>query len=216
VASHDLREPLRSLVTWPQLLARDYQDRLDEKGHDMIRRIINGASRMRRLLDDLSQYSRVVRRDRALQATDGTAVAREALANLQAAIEESEAEVVLGELPTVRGNAQQLMLLFQNLIGNAVKFRDPQRRIRVEIGAQPHQAGWLLWVRDNGIGIESKYLKRIFGLGERLHSAAKYAGTGFGLAICEKIVAGHGGRVWAESESGKGSTFYFTLPAARD
>src|SRR5205823_8876919 len=133
---------------------------------------------------------------------------------LQAALEESGAEVTVVQLPSVQGNPQQLMLLFQNLLGNAVKFRAADRPVRVEVGARREREGWLFWVRDNGIGIEAKYLRRIFGLGERLHPASRYAGTGFGLAICEKIVAGHGGRIWAESEPGQSSTFYFTLPAA--
>jgi len=214
VASHDLREPLRTLVNWPQRLAKQYRGLLDEQADDWINRIINGAERMRRLIDDLSQYSRVLRRDRAFGAAECGLIAQEACANLQAAIEECGAEVKLGTLPTVHGNQQQLMLLFQNLIGNAIKFRDPERPIRVEVDARPQDDGWLLWVRDNGIGIEAKYLKRIFGLGERLHSASKYAGTGFGLAICDKIVSGHGGEIWAASEAGQGSTFFFTLPAS--
>jgi PAS domain S-box-containing protein len=212
VASHDLREPLRTLVNWPQRLAKQYRGRLDEQADDWVNRIINGAERMRRLIDDLSQYARVLRRDRAFAPADCALVVREACANLQAALEEGGARVTLGTLPVVHGNQQQLMLLFQNLIGNAVKFRDPGRPACVEIDSRREGGDWLLWVRDNGIGVEAKYLKRIFGLGERLHSASKYAGTGFGLAICEKIVAGHGGRLWAESEPGQGSTFFFTLP----
>lgn len=212
VASHDLREPLRTLVNWPQRLAKALEGKLDAQSADWINRIINGAQRMRRLIDDLSQYSRVLRRDRTFSLTDCSVVAREACGNLQGSIDESGGEVILGELPTVMGNPQQLMLLFQNLIGNAIKFRDPERRVRVEVGARQEQGHWLIWVKDNGIGMESKYLKRIFGLGERLHSASRYAGTGFGLAICEKIVTGHGGRIWAESEPGQGSVFFFTLP----
>lgn len=212
VASHDLREPLRTLVNWPQRLAREYAGKLDAQADDWINRIINGATRMRQLIDDLSQYARVIRRDRAFAPTDCAAVARDACANLQASLEESGAQVALGELPAVLGNQQQLMLLYQNLIGNAVKFRDPLRPVHVEVGAQRDRDGWLCWVRDNGIGIEEKYLQRIFGLGERLHPASRYAGTGFGLAICEKIVTGHGGRIWVTSELGQGSTVYFTLP----
>jgi light-regulated signal transduction histidine kinase (bacteriophytochrome) len=141
-------------------------------------------------------------------------VAREALSNLQAAAEECGAEVSIAELPVVLGVGQQLMLLFQNLIGNAIKFRDPSRRVRVEVRADRQEGGWQVQVQDNGIGMEAKYLKRIFGLGERLHSASKYPGTGFGLAICEKIVTGHGGRIWVTSEFGQGSTFVFTLQEA--
>jgi PAS domain S-box-containing protein len=213
VASHDLREPLRTLVNWPQKLARTYSGQFDQQASDWLNKIINGAERMRRLIDDLSRYSRVLRRDRAFAAIDCNAVVAEACEGLQAALEENDTELAVDELPSVLGNPQQLMLLFQNLIGNAIKFRSPDRQPRVEVGCKEHEGGWLFWVRDNGIGIEARYLKRIFGLGERLHPASRYQGTGFGLAICEKIVAGHGGRIWVASEPGQGSTFYFTLPA---
>jgi PAS domain S-box-containing protein len=212
VASHDLREPLRTLVNYPQRLLKHYAGQLDEQAEDWINRIANGAERMRRLIDSLSHLSRVLRRDRTFAPVDCAGVVLEARANLQASLEESGAELTIGELPTVRGNQQQLTGLFQNLIGNAVKFRAPDRPVRVEVGSRRQGADWLFWVRDNGIGIDAKYLKRIFGLGERLHSASKYPGTGFGLYICEKTVAGHGGEMWATSEPGQGSTFYFTLP----
>ena len=214
VASHDLKEPLRTLVNYPQRLLKHYGDRFDEQAGDWINRVINGAARMRNLIDSLSHYSRVLRRDRAFVPVDCGALCWEACANLQAALKESKAELVVGELPTVQGNAQQLMLLFQNLVGNAVKFRDPARPVRVEVGARRDGDGWLCWVHDNGIGIEGRHLRKVFGLGERLHTASKYPGTGFGLAICEKIVVGHGGRIWVESEPGQGSTFYFILPAS--
>lgn len=212
VAAHDLKEPLRTLVNYPQRLLKHYGDRFDGQAGDWINRVISGAERMRHLIDSLSLYSRAVRRDRVLAPVDCAAVLGEACANLQASLEESKAELALGELPTVAGNHQQLMLLFQNLVGNALKFRDPGRPVRVEVGSRRHEGGWLCWVRDNGIGIEAKFLRRVFGLGERLHSASRYPGTGFGLAICEKIVVGHGGRIWVESEPGQGSTFSFTLP----
>ena len=214
VASHDLKEPLRTLVNYPQRLLKHYGDRLDEQAADWINRVINGAGRMRSLIDSLSHYARVLRRDRAFAAVDCAAVVREACANLQASLEESRAELAIGELPTVQGNPQQLMLLFQNLVGNAIKFRDPSRPVRVEVGSRREGEDWKFWVRDNGIGIEAKYVRRVFGLGERLHPASRFPGTGFGLAICEKIVAGHGGRIWVESEPGQGSMFSFTLPAS--
>jgi PAS domain S-box-containing protein len=212
VASHDLSQPLRTLVNFPQLLGRDYRDKLDEKGNHYVNKTISGAERMQRLIENLLQYSRVVRRERVFGPTDCALSAQEACANLQAAIDESGAQVRVSELPTVLGNPQQLMLLFQNLIGNGIKFRDPARPVRVEVGARPQDGHWLFWVRDNGIGIEARYLKQIFGLGERLYAASRYPGTGYGLHICEKIAAGHGGRIWAESEVGQGSTFFFTLP----
>jgi PAS domain S-box-containing protein len=211
VASHDLREPLRTLVNYPQRLAKQYGGQFDAQAAEWLARITSGADRMRRLIDSLAHYSRVLRRDRSYAPVDCAAVVQEARTNLQAALEESRAELVVGDLPTVQGNQPQLMLLFQNLIGNAVKFRAADRPARVEVGARRHGPDWLLWVRDNGIGIEAKFLQRIFGLGERLHSASKYAGTGFGLAICEKIVNGHGGRIWVGSTPDHGSAFYFTL-----
>jgi len=216
VASHDLKEPLRSLVNYPQKLAKNYLDQLDEQARKWINQIIEGGERMRRLIEDLAQYSRTLRRDQQLVPTDCASVVREACSNLQASIEESNAELVVGSLPTVPASPQRLVLLFQNLIGNAIKFRAPERRVRVEIGARSEGSSWLFWVRDNGIGIDGKYYKKVFLLGveSRLHSTKKYPGTGFGLAICDKIVAGHAGRIWVESQPDQGSTFYFTLPAA--
>jgi PAS domain S-box-containing protein len=213
VASHDLREPLRTLKSYPKLLAQRYHGKLDAKADDQLNRIIVGADNMERLINDLSKYSRVVRGERSLAATDCASVFVQACANLQAALEESGAQVTPGPLPVVLGNETELELLFQNLIGNAVKFRAEGRAVRIHFGAQPHGDGWLFSVSDNGIGIEERYLRRIFELGERLNSKRLYPGTGFGLAICEKIVEAHGGRIWAESEFGQGSTFYFTLPA---
>jgi PAS domain S-box-containing protein len=212
-ASHDLRQPLRSLVNYPEKLARQYGGQLDAQALTWVTKIIKGADRMRRLIDGLLQYSRVLRRDRVSAEVDCAAVVQEARTNLQAAIEESGADVTVGELPAVRGIREQLMVLFQNLIGNAVKYREPDRPVRVQVGARRGRDAWLFSVADNGIGMEARFLRRIFGFGERLHPESKYPGSGYGLAICEKIVAGHGGRIWAESEPGKGSTFYFTLPA---
>ncbi len=214
VASHDLREPLRSLVNYPEKLQKTYGGKIDAQADEWIGKTIAGATRMRRLIEDLSLYSRAVRSDQVFNPVNTAAAAGEACANLQAAIEECEAEVVLDYLPTVTGNRELLILLFQNLIGNAVKFRAADRPVRVEVRARRKVDDWLFWVRDNGIGIESKYLTRIFGLGQRLHSTKQYAGTGFGLAICEKIVARHGGRLWVESEPDRGSTFYFTVPVS--
>jgi PAS domain S-box-containing protein len=211
VASHDLREPLRTLKNFPRLLARQYAGQLDATAEDYMNRIIAGAANMEKLIDDLSKYSRVVRGERALIAVNCAEVLASACANLQGAIEECGATIAAGALPTLRANQTELVLLFQNLIGNAVKFR-AVRPVQVDVAAQPQADGWLFSVRDNGIGIEPQYLERIFGLGERLHSKRRYSGTGFGLAICQKIVEAHGGRIWAESRPDQGSTFYFTLP----
>jgi PAS domain S-box-containing protein len=212
VASHDLREPLRTLVNYPQLLTKHYSGKLDSQADEWINRIIDGGKRMRDLIEDLAKYARLLPRDRTFNPVNAAAACGEAGANLEEALKASGAELTVGELPMVMGNDKQLMLLFQNLIGNAVKFRADDRPVRVDVGSRRDGDGWLFWVRDNGIGIRPKYLKQIFGLGERLHPSSKYPGTGFGLAICERIVLGHGGRIWAESEPGKGSTFFFTLP----
>jgi PAS domain S-box-containing protein len=210
VASHDLREPLRTLKNYPKLLAKRYTGQIDATADDFIQRIVAGADYMEKLIDALSKYSRVIRGERAMAPVACQQVLATACANLQAALDESGAEVTSEPLPTVTGNETELVLLFQNLIGNAVKFR-ADRPMQVQVGARREQEHWLFWVRDNGIGIEEAYLQRIFQLGERLHSRRIYPGTGFGLAICEKIVQGHGGRIWAESEVGAGSTFFFTL-----
>lgn len=216
VASHDLREPLRTLVNYPQRLLKHYGDTFNPEAREWIERVTNGADRMRRLIDSLSYYARVLRRDRSFAMVETAVVIEEARSNLQAAIEECGADLRVGEMPAVRGNQQQLMLLFQNLIGNAVKFRSSKRPVRVEVACERRGDDWLFRVRDNGIGIEAKFLERIFGLGERLHSASRYTGSGFGLTICAKIVTGHGGRIWVESEFGEGSTFFFTLGVIDD
>jgi PAS domain S-box-containing protein len=212
VASHDLREPLRTLKNYPKLLARRYTGQIDATADDYIQRIVNGADNMEKLIDDLSKYSRVVRGERAITPVDCALVLATACENLQAAIEESGAELTSDKLPTVMANQTELVLLFQNLIGNAVKFRS-DRSVRVHIGAKREEEHWLFSVVDNGIGIEKAYLERVFNLGERLHSKRLYPGTGFGLAICEKIVQGHNGRIWVESKAGEGCTFYFRLLA---
>ena len=211
VASHDLREPLRTLKNYPKLLARRYSGQFDATADDYIRRIVTGADNMERLIDDLSKYSRIVRGERAVAAVDCAQVFALACDNLQAALEESGAQLTAENLPTVTASQTELLLVFQNLLGNAVKFR-ADRPVRVQVMAERQESQWLFKFCDNGIGIEEQYLKRIFHLGERLHSKRLYAGTGFGLAICEKIVQGHGGRIWAESRLGEGCTFYFTLP----
>lgn len=212
-ASHDLKEPLRTLENRAQLLQKEYQGRFDEQADIWIGRIMNGAKRMRQLLVDLSDYASVLRRDRAFEPVDVSAIVTDAVSCLQAAIEESGADIRIEPLPTLRGNRPLLMLLFQNLIGNALKFRPPDGKPHIEVGCRPQGDGWLFWVRDNGIGIEERFLRRVFNLGERLNKK-HYPGSGYGLTICEKIVTRHGGTIWVESELGAGSTFYLTFPEA--
>ncbi len=212
VASHDLQEPLRMMASFSQLLEQRYKGHLDADADEFIGYIVDGAIRMQRLINDLLTYSRVGRLGRPLTPTDCAEIFETTLLNLRSAIEEASAVVTAGPLPVVMADATQLVRLFQNLIGNAIKFRGDSP-VRVHVAAE-HQGGmWLFSIQDNGIGIEPQYLERIFLIFQRLHNRHDYPGTGIGLAIAKKIVERHGGRIWVESERGRGSTFYFTLPA---
>jgi PAS domain S-box-containing protein len=213
VVAHDLRQPLRTIKSFTQKLAERYHGGFDAQADDYLTRTVNAADRMRVLIDDLLTYSRVGTQGREPAPMSCKAALAAACANLEAAIEESKAEVTADALPTVLADETQLVQLFQNLIGNALKFR-ADRPTRIHVSARPHDGRWLLQVTDNGIGIEAQYLQRIFGLGERLHGISKYPGNGIGLATCEKIIQRHGGRIWAESPGlDQGSTLAFTLPA---
>ncbi|WP_193197505.1 CHASE3 domain-containing protein [Nostoc sp. MG11] len=237
VASHDLQEPLRAVTGYSQLLGQEYQDRLDESAQEYFAYIVDGAKRMQQLIQDLLAYSRVGTRGQKFASVDCNAALSLALSNLHVAIAESKAIITHDPLPELIADKTQLVQLFQNLIGNAIKFRRqeaPQihigavRRGRGEMergrGGAGGQGGefityslstqhsvWLFWVQDNGIGIKSQYLERIFEVFRRLHTRREFTGTGIGLAICKKIVERHGGRIWAESEPGVGTTFYLTL-----
>ncbi|MBH8554182.1 GAF domain-containing protein [Nostocaceae cyanobacterium CENA357] len=232
VASHDLQEPLRMVTSYLQLLERKYKSQLDNSAEQFITYAVDGARRMQSLINDLLNYSRVSTRGQPFEQVDCTAVFERAIANLKFAIEESDALITHDPLPTVMGDATQLTQVFQNLIGNAIKFRrelPPQIHIKAVRGtgeAEEQGAGelltpnsslntqtneWLFSVSDNGIGIESQYAERIFVIFQRLHGRSKYSGTGIGLAICKKIIERHGGRIWVESKQGQGSIFYFTI-----
>ncbi len=213
VASHDLQEPLRAIVSYLQLIERRYKGSLDERADRYIGHAVDGARRMQVLINELLTYSRVGRRGEAFAPTDCEAVLERALANLRATIAESEAVVTHDPLPTVEGDPTQLVQLFQNLIGNAIKFRGTEPP-RVHIGAERHDGEWRFTVRDNGIGIAPEYHERVFVIFQRLHGRDEYAGTGIGLAICKKIVERHGGRIGIESAPGEGTTFWFTIPDA--
>jgi PAS domain S-box-containing protein len=214
VAGHDLQEPLRMVSGFLKLLEQEYQPRLDDKARQYIRYALEGATRMAQLITDLLAYSRVTSREKKLEPVDANQPLALALANLRASIEQAGAGVTQEELPTVPGDASQLVQLFQNLVGNALKFRHADRPCQVHISARQQEGKWVFAVRDNGIGIAPPAFARIFEVFERLHSREKYPGTGMGLAICKKIVERHGGKIWVESQPDVGSTFYFTLPPA--
>jgi len=212
VASHDLQEPLRMIDGFLKLLEQRCGSQLDEKAREYVGYAMEGAARMSELISALLEYSRVDRAGRQLEPTDAGQALGTAMANLRIAISDACATVTYDELPTVMGDARQLMQLFQNLIGNAVKFRSPDRPCQVHVGVRPKDDGLEFSVRDNGIGIASEQHDRVFVIFQRLHTRDKYPGAGIGLAVCKRIVERHGGRIWIESSPGQGSTFYFTLP----
>ena len=212
VASHDLQEPLRMVTSYMQLLKRRYEDKLDSDANDFIGFAVDGASRMQTLIQDLLIYSRVGTRGKPFETTNCEDVLGQVLMNLEVAIKESDAMVAHDPLPTVAADASQLAQLFQNLIGNAIKFKGEDAP-RVYIAAEQKDDEWEFSVADNGIGIDPEFFGRIFVIFQRLHGRDEYSGTGIGLAVCRKIVERHGGRMRVESKPGQGTTFYFTLPA---
>jgi PAS domain S-box-containing protein len=211
VASHDLREPLRAVAGFANLLKKRFGGRLDEEANEYIEFILDGTSRMQELIDALLMYSRVGTQGKDFEPTNSEDVLKKAISNLAMAIEESEAVVSHDPLPVVNADCVQLEQLFQNLLGNAIKFRSEERP-KIHLGVKRKESEWKFSVKDNGIGIDPKHAERIFVIFQRLHTREKYPGTGMGLAICKRIIERHGGRIWVESEAGKGSTFYFTLP----
>jgi PAS domain S-box-containing protein len=211
VASHDLQEPLRMVASYTQLLARRYGGKLDSDADEFIAFAVDGATRMHQLIEDLLSYSRLTTMGKALTLTQSENAFKAALRNLQQSIKDSQAVVQAGPLPEIVGDAGQLTLLFQNLIGNAIKYRCA-RSPEIHVDARLQGREWLFSVSDNGIGIEPQYFERIFQMFQRLHSRKEYPGTGIGLACCKKIVERHSGKIWVESRPGQGSTFLFTMP----
>jgi PAS domain S-box-containing protein len=211
VASHDLQEPLRMIGSYTQLLERRYGDKLDSDAREFMGFIVDGATRMKQLIEDLLAYSRVGTRGKELRPVQAQAALDRALVNLRASIESSGAQITHDPLPEVSADDTQLTQLFQNLIGNAIKFRKKDEPAQVHVGLQDSGNEWRFSVSDNGIGIEPQYFERIFMVFQRLHTRDEYPGTGIGLAICKKVVDRHGGRIWVESAYGKGSAFNFTL-----
>ena len=211
IASHDLQEPLRMVTSYLQLIEQRYKDKLDADGTEFISYAVDGAKRMQTMINDLLTFSRVGTRGKPLEPTDCEVILDHTLANLQIAIENSQTIITHAPLPTVMADDTQMVQLFQNLIGNAIKFRR-QEPLRVHISAQAKEREWVFSVRDNGIGMEPQYAERIFVIFQRLHSKEEYPGTGIGLAVCKRVVERHGGEIWVESQPGQGSTFYFTIP----
>ncbi|CAG0941723.1 partial two-component system, chemotaxis family, sensor kinase Cph1, partial [Anaerolineae bacterium] len=189
-----------------------YKGKLDADADEFIAFAVDGAHRMQTLINDLLMYSRVTTRGKEFTPTDCESALDHARVNLQIAIEDNRAIITYDPLPTVMADGGQLTQLFQNLIANAIKFRGAELP-RIHVSARQDNQEWVLTVRDNGIGIDSQYRERVFEIFQRLHTRREYPGTGIGLAICKKIAERHGGRIWFESEPGKGSTFYFTIPA---
>jgi PAS domain S-box-containing protein len=212
VISHDLQEPLRMVSGYLDLLARRYEAQLDEKADMYIHYAVDGARRMQEMIKALLDLSRVETRGEAFAPTDCTVVLERTLTSLRRAIEDSGAEVTYDPLPTVMADGAQLGQVFQNLIANALKFRRADVRPRIHIAAEPRHGEWVFTITDNGIGIPASQLDRIFQIFQRLHTRESYPGVGIGLALCRRIVERHGGRIWAESEVGAGSTFYFSVP----
>jgi light-regulated signal transduction histidine kinase (bacteriophytochrome) len=211
VASHDLKEPLRMVASYTQLLARRYKGKLDSDADEFIRYAVDGANRMQWLINDLLAYSRVTVQDKVSEEVDCNSVLEEVLSDLRVAVEESRAVVTRAPLPTVMADRIQLGQLFQNLIGNAIKFHGKEPP-QVHVSAERRPTEWLFSVRDNGVGLDPEYAERIFVIFQRLHNREEYPGTGIGLAICKKIVERHGGRIWVVSQTDQGATFHFTLP----
>jgi PAS domain S-box-containing protein len=212
-ASHDLQEPLRTVKIFSEILMRRHADQLDPDGLSVLGQLQRGANRMETLLNDLLAYTRVTKFEKPSERVDANLAYESALQNLGSSISESNANVTTANsLPSVRMHFAHLQQLFQNLIGNAIKYRDPERAPIVIIGARRDASVWHFSVEDNGIGIAPEFTQVIFGLFKRLHRAEEYSGSGLGLAICQRIIEQYGGRIWVESKPLQGSTFRFTVP----
>lgn len=209
-ASHDLKEPLRLIGSYVQLLQKRYRGKMGDDADEYIDYVVSSVKRMDELIGDLLAYSRVGTSDRNFEENDCDAILKWTIMNLQMAIRETGALVTYEPLPTVVGDQSQLVQLFQNLLGNAIKYRGDEPP-QIHVSATIERDEWIFSVRDNGLGIEPKYHKQVFGIFKRLHGRER-PGTGIGLAICQRIVERHGGRIWLESEPGRGSTFYFSIP----
>ncbi len=214
VSSHDLQEPLRTIASFTQLLERRYKGKFDADADEFMEYIVEAAKRMQRMILDLLEYSRVSTNQEEFREVNTTEALDEALFNLRGTIENNNAVIAHNDLPTVIVDKGQLSKVFQNLIANAIKFKkeNEQPKIRISAKEDPQKNQYIFSIQDNGIGMDSQYSERIFTLFQRLHTRDEYHGTGIGLSVAKRIIEHHGGCIWVESELGKGSTFYFTLP----
>lgn len=212
IASHDLQEPLRAVAGCLQVLQRRYASKIDERADELIKHAVDGAYRMQSLIEGLLAFSRVGTRGTQFGRVDTNTALRNALRNLETAVAETHAAITQDPLPTVKGDPTQLILLFQNLIGNALKFHGEKPPV-IRVSARREGSDWIYSVRDNGIGMDPAHFERVFVIFQRLHTRREYPGTGIGLAICRKIVERHGGRIWVESKPGEGCMFLWTIPA---
>lgn len=210
VASHDLQEPLRAIVSFSQLLEDKYKNKIEKDGKEFIHFITDGAKKMNTLIKDLLSYSRITTHAKPSKLTNLESILKDALFNLQESIKESGAVITYDKMPILKVDKTQFTQLFQNLLSNAIKFRRKETP-KIHIGVNKINDEWIFSVKDNGIGIESKFFDKLFNIFYRLHTKEEYPGTGIGLPICKKIVQRYGGKIWVESEIGKGSTFFFTI-----
>jgi signal transduction histidine kinase len=215
VASHDLQEPLHTITSYTELLARRYQEQLDDKAQQYIGFILDGTSHMHRMINDLLAYSRVGTRAKAFATVDLDAVVEQVIRRLEQSIQRSGGTIRRDHLPQVEGDDVQLAQLFQNLLANCLKFAKKDIPPVITITCEPSAEGWLIGIHDNGIGIEERFFGKVFEIFRRLHTRQEYEGTGIGLAICKRIVEHHGGRIWVESTFGEGTSVSFTLGGKR-
>jgi light-regulated signal transduction histidine kinase (bacteriophytochrome) len=213
-ATHDLLEPTRTVKLYSELFLRHYSANLPERGLEYLKFVHGGATRMEALIRDLLTYTQAGRSDPDAIKADAQLCFQTALENLAAGIAESRARVTAGPLPVVQIGDTQLLQVFQNLIGNAIKYRQPDAAPVIHVSAKPVGSAWQFTVSDNGIGIDDRFKEQVFGLFKRLHNHTKYSGTGIGLALCKRIIERCNGKIWVESEPGKGSQFHFALPAS--
>ncbi len=216
VASHDLQEPLRMITSFLQLLEAELSGKLDAEAREYIQFAVGGATRMQKLIEDLLTYSRIGRKGMSFTDTDLGRILDVVVEDIGRLVAETGTTIARDNLPTVHADPTQMMQLLSNLVRNAIKFRKPDEPPLVRVGGREDSNEWVVWVADNGIGIERQYFERIFVIFQRLHARDEYPGTGIGLAVCKRIAERHGGRIWVESEPGRGSTFYFSIPKGQE